>query len=130
MFPTEFLPLPIGMDDHDANSIFSTCLVCSLSHHLADFLAKRNAGGKVLVSFGAEWCGPCKMFAKTLDELAFANKEVSFFKLDVDTYGDLATEYKINVLPTFMAYKNNEQVGDRLQGANRQAVEGLLEKLQ
>merc|ERR1712181_107797 len=76
------------------------------------------AGGKlVVVDFHATWCGPCKMVAPHLEEMSKTMEEVVFLKVDVDDCEDIAAEYKITAMPTFLFMKSKVKVAD-LMGAN------------
>lgn len=65
----------------------------------------------VLVDFYADWCGPCKMMAPTVDELAeeLAGKVV-VGKLNVDESVDIAMKYKVMTIPTLIVFRNGEAV--------------------
>src|SRR6266487_4683189 len=70
----------------------------------------------VLVDFWAEWCGPCKMVAPILDELATEyDGKVKIAKLNIDEYQGLATEYGIRAIPTLLIFKDG-QVTDQIVG--------------
>jgi thioredoxin len=70
----------------------------------------------VLVDFWAEWCGPCKMVAPILDELAIEyDQRVKIAKLNIDDYQGLATEYGIRAIPTLLIFKDG-QVSDQIVG--------------
>lgn len=71
----------------------------------------------VMVDFWAEWCGPCKMVAPTLDQLADEmSGKVKIAKLNIDQYQDVAYKFGVQSIPTFILFKNG-QVADRMLGA-------------
>jgi len=71
----------------------------------------------VLVDFWAEWCGPCKMIAPVLDELAgeYAGK-IKIGKVDIDQHQSLAAQYGVRSIPTLLIFKNG-QVAEQMVGA-------------
>jgi thioredoxin 1 len=70
----------------------------------------------VLVDFWAEWCGPCRMLAPVVDELAEEYKgRVKVGKLDTDNNRNTAMRFSINAIPTVLVFKGG-QVVQRLQG--------------
>jgi thioredoxin 1 len=70
----------------------------------------------VLVDFWAEWCGPCKMIAPVLDELAGEyDGKVKIGKVNIDEFQQLAINYGINSIPTLLFFKNG-QVADQVIG--------------
>jgi thioredoxin 1 len=71
----------------------------------------------VLVDFWAEWCGPCRMVAPLLDQLAGELEDkVRIAKLNVDENQKIAYQYQVSSIPTFILFKNG-QVADRTLGA-------------
>lgn len=70
----------------------------------------------VLVDFWAEWCGPCKMVAPILDELATEyNGKLKIGKVNVDDHQPLASQYGIRAIPTLLIFKGG-QVVDQVVG--------------
>jgi thioredoxin 1 len=71
----------------------------------------------VLVDFWAEWCGPCKMIAPTLAEIASEQKgKIAIGKLNVDDNPDTARRFDVMSIPTLLVFKDGQQV-KRLVGA-------------
>ena len=71
----------------------------------------------VLVDYWAEWCGPCKMIAPVLDELAteFQGK-VKIGKVNIDEHQGLAAQFGVRAIPTLLLIKNG-QVAEQMVGA-------------
>ncbi|MET8877022.1 thioredoxin [Nocardia sp. CA-129566] len=81
----------------------------------------------VLVDFWADWCGPCKMVAPVLEEIAGAHADkLTVAKLDVDANPDTARDYKILSLPTMMLFSGGKPV-KQIVGAKGKAA--LLREL-
>lgn len=71
--------------------------------------------GLVAVQFYATWCGPCKMLKPVLDAVASEEKDIEFYRVDIDQYRDQAIESGIRSVPTVVLYKDGEEV-DRTSG--------------
>lgn len=92
----------------------------------AEFDEAVKGNAVVLVDFFATWCGPCRMAAPKIDQMAAENPAVAFIKVDVDKVGDLAARCGISAMPTFQIYKDGTIAGEII-GAN---LPKLKEKLQ
>ena len=76
------------------------------------------------VDFWAEWCGPCKMIAPALEELAGSmNGKVKIVKLNVDENPQTAAKYGIMSIPTLMLFKNGELASRQVGAAPKQKLE-------
>src|SRR5918997_2336568 len=70
-----------------------------------------NSGKTVVVDFWATWCGPCKMVAPVLDEIAGENKgKVTVAKLDIDANPATARDYQVMSIPTMIVFKDGKPV--------------------
>lgn len=65
----------------------------------------------LLVDFWAPWCGPCKMVAPTLNEIAETEEDIIIGKVNVDNNQELAKKYKVRNIPTMVIFKNGVEVG-------------------
>ena len=83
-----------------------------------------KANGPVVVDFWAEWCGPCRMIAPALEEIAGAmGDKVKIVKLNVDENPATASKYGIMSIPTLMIFKNGELASRQVGAAPRQKLE-------
>lgn len=83
----------------------------------------------VLVDFWAEWCGPCKMIAPVLDELAteYAGK-VKIAKVNIDEFQGLAAQFNVRAIPTLLLFKNGQVIEQMVGLRNKSALKGSLDR--
>jgi len=81
----------------------------------------------VLVDFWAEWCGPCKMLAPVLDELATEMAgQIKIAKVDVDQNRELAAEFSIRSIPTLLVFKGGSVKGQMVGAMSKAALKERL----
>ena len=84
----------------------------------------------VLVDFWAEWCGPCKMIAPVLDELATEYQgKVKIGKVNVDEQQSLAAQYKVSAIPTLLLIKNGEVVEQTRGAKSKRDLKASLDRV-
>ncbi len=75
-----------------------------------------NHDGPVLVDFWAPWCGPCRVVAPVLEEIAGERSDVRVVKLNVDDNQQTAAQFGIMAIPTMILFRNGAEA-KRIQGA-------------
>lgn len=64
----------------------------------------------VLVDFWADWCGPCRMLAPVIEELAHEKTDLKVCKVNVDEQGSLAEQFNVMSIPTVVAFRGGKEV--------------------
>ena len=75
-----------------------------------EFNEKINVEKKVIVDCYADWCGPCRMLAPIIDEVASTLTDYDFYKLNVDDAMEVSKQYGIMSIPTLIKFKGGEEV--------------------
>lgn len=85
--------------------------------------------GPILVDFWAAWCGPCKVVAPTLEQLADEmNGQAHVAKVNVDENGDLVNRFGIRSIPTLLVFKNGKVVDQLIGAAPKDQIRRMVEK--
>ena len=73
-----------------------------------------------LVDFWAEWCGPCRVVGPTLESLADEyDNRVKICKINIDENPDIATQYNVRSIPTFLLFKNGQVIDTQVGSLSR-----------
>ena len=78
--------------------------------------------------FWAPWCGPCKMLAPVLEEVASEFTNIEFYKVNVDENQEAAGEFGIMSIPTMIGFKNGEKVASSLGFMPREELEAVVKQ--
>lgn len=76
----------------------------------------------VLVDFWAQWCGPCQEMGPIIDELADELTDVKVCKLDIDSAMEIARQYRVMSIPTFLKFENGEVVKRTVGGQSKEEI--------
>ena len=84
--------------------------------------------GVVVVDFYANWCGPCKMLAPIIEDLAKELDDVSFVKINVDENDELAREYSIMSIPTLIFSKDGKLINKHIGLINADRIKSIIDE--
>lgn len=80
----------------------------------------------VLMDFWASWCGPCRMVAPILEQIARENEAVKVVKINVDEQGELASRFRIVGIPTLVVMRQGQEVNRSVGAMPKEAILALL----
>ena len=87
-----------------------------------------NAKNTVLLDFWASWCGPCKMIAPIVEEIAAEDESITLGKVNVDEEMELAVQFGIVSIPTLIVMEGGEVKAKSIGYMPKAEIEKLLEK--
>ncbi len=88
-----------------------------------------NAGSPVLVDFWAEWCGPCKMIAPILDEVATSySSKLQVAKMNVDDNREVPAKFGIRGIPTLMLFKDGQLAATKVGALSKAQLTAFIDQ--
>ncbi|KAI1288807.1 Thioredoxin-like protein 1, partial [Mortierella claussenii] len=94
-----------------------------------NILSNAGATKLVVVMFTAAWCGPCQTIKSIYEKLSNEYHHITFMKVDVDEFEELADEAGITAMPTFQYFKDNQKIAE-LKGTEATEIEKLIKQHQ
>ncbi len=87
-----------------------------------------ESGETWVIDFWAEWCGPCKTMEPIVDEVSDELDDVQVGKVDIEEHQDLATQYGVRSIPTFLIVSGGEEVGRKMGAMEKQDFVSWIEE--
>lgn len=100
--------------------------VLHINHESFEKIIAQN-GKTVLVDFWATWCGPCRMIAPVLEEVAKERPDVTVCKVDVDEERELALEYGVSSIPTLLVFRDGKVVNQSVGAMPKERILAMLQ---
>lgn len=87
-----------------------------------------NSDKKVLIDFWAAWCGPCKMIAPALEEIAAERSDIKVCKVNVDEQSELAKKFQVMSIPMLVVMKNGKVVQKTIGAQPKASIEKFVDE--
>lgn len=92
-----------------------------------DFIKIINTNDNLIVlDFYAKWCRPCKILTPYLNQLAKINKDVFFYKIDIDKYSEIGYQFNIKSMPTLIFLKKRK-ILDKMEGGSLKILQNVYD---
>lgn len=104
--------------------------MAEIKNYTAEDMKQENLSKNhlTLVDFWATWCGPCRMIAPIVEELAGETEDVAFGKVNVDEESEAAVELGIQAIPTLILFKDGQPVDKAVGVQSKEALKAMIER--
>ncbi|KAF8368096.1 trx-1, partial [Pristionchus pacificus] len=120
-------PLRVSLSPFTSSPSLSPIMVSQVNE--SQLLSLLQSSGLVVVDFFANWCGPCKMMSPKFQKLTLDFPNVKFAKVDIDEEENLASKYAINLMPTFVFFRDGKEI-HRVEGTKEDDLRSHISLLQ
>ncbi|MFT6633260.1 MAG: thiol-disulfide isomerase/thioredoxin [Bacteriovoracaceae bacterium] len=111
------------------NKEFNTTLEVIMKELTTDNLEQiLSSNKKVIVQYGASWCGACRVIKPKFSKLSEAANDVAFYYVDAEVYPNSRSFAKVDNLPTFAGFVNGELV-KQASGTKEESIQGVLNEI-
>ncbi|CAL5386078.1 unnamed protein product [Camellia sinensis] len=119
----------VNTENSSATSSEPSCIIPfhSSNNWQVYFKASKQTPKLIVVDFSVSWCGPFKLMEPAIHKMATKFTDVEFLKIDVDELSDVAEEFGVEAMPTFVLVKQGKEV-DKVVGAKKDELEKKVEK--
>ncbi|KAF3553575.1 hypothetical protein F2Q69_00018069 [Brassica cretica] len=117
----------LGADEGNESEHSGVTKLSSSAQWQLHFNGMKDSNQLLVIDFFASWCGPCKFIEPAFRHMAVKFTDVSFVKVDVDELPEVAKEFNVNAMPTFVLVKNGKEV-DRIVGTKQAELENKVTK--
>ena len=93
-----------------------------------DFSTRIQSGGKYVVDFWAAWCGPCRMIAPVIEQLAAERSDIRFAKLNVDENPRTSAAFGVQGIPLLIFFKDGQERGRVVGAVPRAKIEQAIQQ--
>ena len=98
----------------------------ALKINKSDFNILKNGEKTILLDFFADWCGPCRMVAPIIEEIAVERGDVAVGKVNVDSEADLAREFSVYSIPTLVVIRDGKEVARSVGAKSKEHILSML----
>ena len=92
-----------------------------------NFESLKNSKGRVLLDFYADWCGPCRMVAPVIEEIAGERADITVGKVNVDGAPELAEAFKVYSIPTLVVLENGREISRAVGARSKTQLLSLVD---